>query len=60
MSSMNTTTNLSNSSMNVKFIRYMKCAGALVSPNDITKYSYNPYLVENIVLGMSSGWILIY
>jgi hypothetical protein len=40
MSSMKTTTNLSNSGMNTEFIRYMKCAGALVSPNDITKYSY--------------------
>jgi hypothetical protein len=45
--------------MNMEFIGYMKCAGALVSPNDITKYSYNPYLVEKAVLGTSSGWILI-
>jgi hypothetical protein len=51
MSSMKTMTNLSNSGMNTEFIRYMKCAGALVSPNDITKYSYNPYLVEKAVLG---------
>jgi hypothetical protein len=56
---MKTMTNLSNSGMNTEFIRYMKCAGALVSPNDITKYSYNPYLVEKAVLGMSSGQILI-
>jgi hypothetical protein len=28
-----------------------------VSPNDITKYSYNPYLVEKVVLGTSSGRI---
>jgi hypothetical protein len=34
MSSMKTMTNLSNSSMTMQFIRYMKCAGALVSPND--------------------------
>jgi hypothetical protein len=54
MSLMNTMVNLSNSGMNTEFIRYIKCAGALVSPNDITKYSYNPYLVENAVLGMSS------
>jgi hypothetical protein len=59
MSSMNTMTNLSNSGMNTEFIRYMKCVGALVSPNDITKYSYNPYQVEKAVLGMSSEWILI-
>jgi hypothetical protein len=56
---MKTTTNLSNFSINTKFIRYMKCAGALVSPNDITKYSYNPYLVKKAVLGTSSGRILI-
>jgi hypothetical protein len=50
---------LVNSGMNTEFIRYMKCAGALVSLNDITKYSYNLYLVEKAVLGTSSGWILI-
>jgi hypothetical protein len=55
MSLMNTTTNLSNSDMNTEFIRYMKYAGALVSKNDITKYSYNPYLVKKVVLGTSSG-----
>jgi hypothetical protein len=59
MSSMNTMTNLSNSGIKMEFIRYMKCAGALVSPNDITKYSYNPYLVEKAVLGTSSRQILI-
>jgi hypothetical protein len=53
------TTNLSSSGMNMEFIRYMKFAGALVSPNDITKYSYNPYLVEKAVLGTSSRRILI-
>jgi hypothetical protein len=37
----------------------MKRASVLVSPNDITKYSYNPYLVEKAVLGMSSKQILI-
>jgi hypothetical protein len=59
MSSMKTTINLSNSDMNTEFIRNMKCARALVSPNDITKYSYNPYLIENVVLGTSSRQILI-
>jgi hypothetical protein len=59
MSSMKTTTNLNNSGMNNEFIKYMKCAGALVSPNDITKYSYHLYLVENAILGMSSERILI-
>jgi hypothetical protein len=43
---MKTIMNLSNLGMKTEFIRYMKYAGALVSPNDITKYSYNPYLVE--------------
>jgi hypothetical protein len=38
MSSMNTTTNLSNSDMNTEFMRYMKCAGAFVSPKDMTRY----------------------
>jgi hypothetical protein len=33
-------------------------AGALVRPKDITVYSYNPYLVINVVFGMSEGWIL--
>jgi hypothetical protein len=28
-----------NEDHDTKFIRYMKCVGALVSPNDITKYS---------------------
>jgi hypothetical protein len=28
-------------------------------PNDITKYAYNPYLVKKVVLGMTSGRILI-
>jgi hypothetical protein len=59
MSSMKTTTNLSSSDMNTEFIRYMKYARALVSTNDITKYSYNSYLVEKAVLGTSSRRILI-
>jgi hypothetical protein len=42
---MKTTINLSNSGMKMKFIKYMKCVGALVSQNNITKYSYNTYLV---------------
>jgi hypothetical protein len=35
--------------MKTEFIRYMKYAGAFVNPNNITKYSYNPYLVEKAV-----------
>jgi hypothetical protein len=57
---MKTMTNLSNSDMNMEFIGYMKCAGALMSLNDITKYSYNPYLVEKVILGTSAGRILIW
>jgi hypothetical protein len=50
MSSLNIMIDLSNSYMNTKFTKYIKCVGALVSPNDITKYSYTPYPVENAVL----------
>ena len=36
----------------------MKYASALVSPNDITVNSYNPYLVLNAVFGISDGpWL---
>jgi hypothetical protein len=38
MSSINTTMKLSNSGMNTEFIKYIKYAGALVSPKEITKY----------------------
>jgi hypothetical protein len=40
MSSMKTTTNLSSSSLNTLFIRFMKKAGALVSPKGIIVNSY--------------------
>jgi hypothetical protein len=33
----------------------MKYVGAFVNPKDMTRYSYNPYLVEKVVLGISSG-----
>jgi hypothetical protein len=56
---MKTTTKLSSSGIKTEFMRYMKYAGALVSPKDITRYSYNPYLVEKTVFGMSHGLILI-
>ena len=46
---MNTTINLSSSGIKTKFIRYMKKAGALVRPKDITRYPYNPYLVEKVI-----------
>jgi hypothetical protein len=39
MSSMKTMTNLSNSGMKIEFMRYMKCDGAFVNPNDMTRYS---------------------
>ncbi|KAI5014878.1 hypothetical protein ZWY2020_056268, partial [Hordeum vulgare] len=51
MSSMNTTTNLSKYYINTLFIRFIKFAGALVSPNDMTVYSYKPYRVVKAVLG---------
>jgi hypothetical protein len=56
MSSINTMISFD---INTEFIKYVKCAGALISPNDIIKYSYNPYLVEKVVLGMSSRQILM-
>jgi hypothetical protein len=37
----------------------MKCAGAFVNPNDMTRYSKRPYLVVNAVLGISSARIFI-
>jgi hypothetical protein len=59
MSSMKTTTNLSNFGMKTIFIRYIKYAGAFVKPKDITRYSYNPYLVEKAAFGTSCGLIFI-
>jgi hypothetical protein len=50
---MNTTANLLRYSMNTLFIKYMKYAGALIKPKDITVNSYNPYLDVNVVLGIS-------
>jgi hypothetical protein len=60
MSSMNTIMNLSNSGINTEFIRYINYAGAFIKPKDMTRYSYKPYLVENIVLAISCGLILIW
>jgi len=57
---MNTTTNLSNSGIKTEFIRYIKFAGAFVNPKDMTRYSYNPYLVEKAVFGISYRRILIW
>jgi len=54
---MKTTTNLSNSGMKTELMRYMKWVNAFVRPKDMTRYSYNPYLVEKAVLGTSSGQI---
>jgi hypothetical protein len=53
MSSMNTMTNWSNTGMKIEFIRYMKCAGAFVNQNDMTRYSYKPYLIVKAALGIS-------
>jgi hypothetical protein len=57
MSSIKTTTNLSNSSMNTEFMRYIKYADAFVNSKDIRRYSYNPYLIEKAVLRISSSQI---
>jgi hypothetical protein len=35
------------------FIKFIKYVGALVNPNDMTKNSYNPYLVVKDVVGTS-------
>jgi hypothetical protein len=59
MSSMKTTTNLSNLGINIEFIKYVKWAGAFVNPKDMTKYSNNPYRIVNAVLGISLGRIRI-
>src|SRR4051794_9113885 len=51
-------TNISSmNSINTLFIIFMKYAGALVNPNDITVYSYNPYLVVKAVFGISFSQI---
>jgi hypothetical protein len=39
--------------MKTEFMRYMKKAGAFVRLKDMTRYSYNTYLVEKAVLGIS-------
>src|SRR3954464_12358175 len=57
ISLINTPTNLSKNSINTLFIIFMKYAGALVNPNDITVYSYNPYLVVKAVFGISPSQI---
>jgi hypothetical protein len=59
MSTMNTIMNLSNSGIKTEFIRYIKYEGAIINPKNMTRYSYNPYLVENAVFGISYGLILI-
>jgi hypothetical protein len=56
MSSIKTTTNLSNSSMNTEFIKYVKWAGEFVNLKDIINKLYRVVIV---VLGISSGRILI-
>jgi hypothetical protein len=55
---MNTTTNLSRYFMNTLFIKYMKKTGAFINLKDMTVYSYSPYLVINVVFGMSEDQIL--
>jgi hypothetical protein len=45
-----TMTNLCSSSINTLFMRFMKKAGAFVSPKGITMNSYCSYQVTNAVL----------
>jgi hypothetical protein len=56
---MKTTTNLSSFGIKIEFMRYIKNVGAFVRPKDMTRYSYNPYLVEKVVFGISCGQIFI-
>jgi hypothetical protein len=44
--------------MNTLFIKYIKKGVAFVNPNDMTVYAYSPYLVINVVFGISEGQIL--
>ena len=44
---------LVHSGLKTEFMRYVKNAGALVRPKDITRYSYSPYLVDKVVFGIS-------
>jgi hypothetical protein len=46
---------LVHSDMKNEFIRYMKCAGAFVNPNDMTRYSHKPYLLVKAFLAISSA-----
>jgi hypothetical protein len=45
--------------MKTEFMRYMKCGGVFVNPNDMTRYSKRPYLVVKAILGISLAQILI-
>jgi hypothetical protein len=40
------------------FIKYIKKASAFVNPKNMTVYSYSPYLVINVVFGISKDQIL--
>jgi hypothetical protein len=58
MSSLNTTTNWSNIGMKMEFMRYIKCVGTFINPNDMTRYSYKPYLVVKAVFGMNLNLVI--
>jgi hypothetical protein len=55
ISSLKKTTNLSCSGMKIEFMRYMNYAGAFVNLNGMTRYSDRPYIIEKVVLGISSA-----
>jgi hypothetical protein len=40
MSLIKTMRDLSFSGMNIELMRYMKCVGAFVNPNDMTRYTH--------------------
>jgi hypothetical protein len=44
--------------MNTLFINYIKKASTFINLNGKTVYSYSPYLVINVVFGISEGPIL--
>jgi len=60
MSSKYTTTNLPKNSLKTWFINLIKVLGALVSPEGITRHSYEPYLILNAVFHSSPSLILIW
>jgi len=57
---MYTTTKSSNHSQKMSFMRVQNVAGALVNLKGITKNSYEPYLVRQVVFSSSLSVIQIW